>query len=136
MPEAVIETLDDWNSRLLDCGCCIMPECPTPTKEYECISGYAESSGIEDPEDTVFKRYAGYETKRIIAVSATETSSDPDIGSWTSAQQTSTAEYKTVEGFTGDLFSANIGTCESTAPTSTYECLSTGSMLYKTFNII
>lgn len=34
-----IETLDDWNTRLGYCGCCGMPECPTPT--LVCESKYA-----------------------------------------------------------------------------------------------
>lgn len=35
MPEPVIETLEDWNARLAQCGCCPMPSCLTPTKECE-----------------------------------------------------------------------------------------------------
>lgn len=50
MPEAVIETLDDWNSRLLDCGCCPMPECLTPTKE--CQSVFGEYNSEIDAEIT------------------------------------------------------------------------------------
>ena len=37
MPEPVIETLEDWNSQLAECGCCPMPTCPLPTKECESI---------------------------------------------------------------------------------------------------
>lgn len=37
MEEETIETLDDWNKRLAGDCCCLMPECPTPTKDCESI---------------------------------------------------------------------------------------------------
>jgi hypothetical protein len=35
----MIETLDDWNDKLEQCGCCFMPECPAPI--VVCENNYA-----------------------------------------------------------------------------------------------
>lgn len=35
----MIETLDDWNDKLEQCGCCLMPECPAPI--VVCENSYA-----------------------------------------------------------------------------------------------
>ena len=51
---SAIETLDDWNGRLEDCGCCVMPACPTP--ELECrslfgagfLDGYGGTYGFNE----------------------------------------------------------------------------------------
>ena len=42
---STIETLDDWNTRLGDCGCCLMPVCPTPELECQSMSGAGFLSG-------------------------------------------------------------------------------------------
>jgi hypothetical protein len=34
-----IETLEDWNNKLEQCGCCFMPECPEPV--VICENSYA-----------------------------------------------------------------------------------------------
>lgn len=41
----VIETLEDWNTRLGYCGCCEMPSCPTPEQECQDMSGEASVTG-------------------------------------------------------------------------------------------
>ena len=33
-----IETLEDWNQRLVACGCCTMPECPAPASDCQSAS--------------------------------------------------------------------------------------------------
>ena len=33
-----IDTLQDWNQRLGDCGCCPMPECPAPDSDGQAVS--------------------------------------------------------------------------------------------------
>ncbi len=36
---STIETLDDWNALLENCGCCQMPACPPPELECQSMSG-------------------------------------------------------------------------------------------------
>ena len=42
---SAIETLDDWNGRLEDCGCCAMPECPTPVLQCQGVPGMGGLTG-------------------------------------------------------------------------------------------
>jgi hypothetical protein len=46
----MIETLDDWNDKLEQCGCCEMPECPAPIRV--CEVKYAETT-YEDTWDGI-----------------------------------------------------------------------------------
>jgi hypothetical protein len=66
-----IETLDDWNEAIGSCECCLMPECPVPTRECESISGYITSQGHRDPADTVWKRYKKQGTQYTLLNSGT-----------------------------------------------------------------
>jgi hypothetical protein len=45
-----IDTLADWNSINQECGCCPMPQCPTPTVEYASVQHRYNLCGVEDPE--------------------------------------------------------------------------------------
>lgn len=40
-----IETLAQWNTRLTQCGCCPMPECPEPSILFEYKSGFTNACG-------------------------------------------------------------------------------------------
>lgn len=48
MPDT-IETLGDWNTRLGYCGCCTMPECPTPEVVCESKSASRQACGESAP---------------------------------------------------------------------------------------
>lgn len=58
-----IETLEDWNTRLGYCGCCVMPSCPTPTIDCQVKEG-AQSAYLWLP----FKRPDGESTDDIPAL--------------------------------------------------------------------
>jgi hypothetical protein len=63
MSEPVIETLDEWNSRLTQCGCCGMPTCPAPTMDCQSLVVYAISEGYFKgfgEGDAVWTLYATY----------------------------------------------------------------------------
>ena len=59
---SAIETLDDWNGRLEDCGCCLMPVCPTPVLECQSLSGagfllgYGGTSGFNEGDSYLSTR--------------------------------------------------------------------------------
>ena len=66
MPAALIKTLEDWNNRM--CGCCEMPECPTPPSlvgkhvtvtQTHCGFGFINA---ENTERYMFQDYAEDET--------------------------------------------------------------------------
>ena len=42
----MIETIQDWNTRLEYCGCCQMPVCPAPLLEGECQTYTASTTGF------------------------------------------------------------------------------------------
>lgn len=46
----MIETLGEWNTRLGYCGCCLMPECPTPDLEIEFMTASGKTVGHKDDD--------------------------------------------------------------------------------------
>ncbi|MEI6606592.1 MAG: hypothetical protein WCP35_14890 [Verrucomicrobiota bacterium] len=60
---STIETLDDWNERLANCECCLMPVCPTPELECESmfgagfLSGYGGTWGFNEGEAYLKTRF-------------------------------------------------------------------------------
>jgi len=48
----MIETVEEWNTRLGYCGCCPMPVCPTPT--FECEAKYKLIWLYETADDIVY----------------------------------------------------------------------------------
>jgi hypothetical protein len=44
----MIETLDDWNDKLEQCGCCFMPECPAPIVVCEYKSAITWGDEVND----------------------------------------------------------------------------------------
>jgi len=61
---SAIETLEDWNGRLDDCGCCRMPACPEPELECESmsgagfLSGYGGTYGFNEDDAYLKTRYS------------------------------------------------------------------------------
>ena len=50
----MIETLQDWNTRLGYCGCCPMPVCPAPVVVCESKTGNANCSDSDEEPDPDF----------------------------------------------------------------------------------
>jgi len=54
-----IETLDEWNAMLSECGCCTMPSCPTPEVKYQRRDSASTSSAVyveASPNWTAWKK--------------------------------------------------------------------------------
>ena len=50
----MIETIEDWNTRLEYCGCCEMPVCPAPVMVCEGKTGSADCSDYEGDPDPAY----------------------------------------------------------------------------------
>lgn len=67
-----IETLEDWNNVIVGCGCCAMPECPTPVKECKSIFASVAVAGFFKPSDTNWTVYKKYSVKSDLSENTTE----------------------------------------------------------------
>jgi hypothetical protein len=80
----MIETLDDWNDKLEQCGCCFMPECPAPVVISQKKSGDAVPTGgsgsdalfpfvkpAGDPDDLVPTLYDDYDRLFVFVINGT-----------------------------------------------------------------
>jgi hypothetical protein len=84
-----IETLDDWNDRLGQCGCCEMPVCPEPIIVCQSVSATANACGGSPPSgwtstcSAPIAEPAGDPTDPLPAIyRAKKTTSEEWEGSW------------------------------------------------------